>query len=116
MLGLSKKILLDFVRIHLILWTCLLAVADGGAREAHPGIVIGGDMLSVRQHSGKDRAQRGMYGCEDFCAAEHPCRAALGDKDAIPAQLGLDHIPVEVLCIQLHTTNCSQRVHSSKDA
>lgn len=59
-------------------------------------------MLSIRQHSREDRAQSGVYGCEDFCAAEHPCWATLGHKDAVWGQLRLDHILVEILCIQLH--------------
>ena len=59
-------------------------------------------MLSIRQHSREDRAQSGVYGCEDFCAAEHSSWAALGHKDTLGGQLGLDHIPVEILCVQLH--------------
>lgn len=67
--------------------------------KAHPGVIVGGNMLSVRQHSREDRAQGGVDGCEDFSAAEHPCWAALGHKDAVRRQLALDHISVEVLSI-----------------
>lgn len=56
-------------------------------------------MLSIGQHSREDRAQRGVNGGEDFCAAQHPSWAALGHKNAIGVELGLDDVPVEVLRI-----------------
>lgn len=59
-------------------------------------------MLRIGQHCREDRAQSGVYRSEDFCAGEDPGWAALGHKDAIGLELGLDNIPVEVLCIQLH--------------
>lgn len=67
--------------------------------KAHPGVIIGGNMLSIRQHSREDRAQSGVYSCEDFGAAEHPRWAALGHKNAIRGQLALNHISVEVLSV-----------------
>lgn len=80
----------------------LLWSTDQEANEAHPGIIVRRNMLSVRQHSREDRAQCGVYGCEHFCAAEYPCWATLGHKDTPGGQLGLDNIPVEILCIKLH--------------
>ena len=70
-------------------------------------------MLSVRQHSREDRAQGGVYSREDFSAAEHPCWAALGHKNAVRGQRGLDHISVEVLSIQLHQGMMSAHWHLS---
>ena len=80
----------------------LLWSTDQEANKAHPGIIVRRNMLSIRQHNREDRAQCGVYGCEHFCAAEYPCWATLGHKDTPGGQLGLDNIPVEILCIKLH--------------
>ena len=67
------------------------------AKVAYPCIIVRGYMLSIWQYRMKYRMQCAVYGCEDFCAAQHPCWPTLGHKDAIGVQFGLDNISVEVL-------------------
>ena len=69
-------------------------------------------MLGIRQDGREDRMECAVNGCEELCAAEHPSGPALRHKDAIGVQLGLHHISVKVLCIQLqHSRACVIVMH-----